>query len=223
MASIKPSGWRGWGPGTIGALVVIAALGTSGVAIGGTNDSGLHVGASGGAPAVRRGVATRVPAWLTLTGTSVGPVPLGATAGDVVPFLEASLGPVAGVDRQHLEGVQEPSCFDGNELAAYKWRGATFTFVGDAGTPFAGYTLFDFRVDGTAASDAVLGFQSTRGARVGDSVGRWRALHPDATFFPAESDFSAPSIVLSDALIAVADPSGARIISLTTVPPNFCE
>ncbi len=203
-------------------LVIVAAagFGTSGVVLGELGAGGITRSAVVKESAVRLGTE---PIAVTVTGTQVGPVDLGQSSEDVVPYFEHLLREVASVDLQRLDSPAPQGCFGGTELAIFEWTGVTLIFVGNSATPLEDYTFFDFRLDGRAVSDALLGFESSGGARVGDTLERWQALHPDATYFPGESDLIGPTLSLVDGLIALVDPEIGRVTSMSAVSPIFCE
>ena len=202
----------------VAAVFVCAGLAMSGVVASAAVGSDIRRAATTSERVVRLGTLT-----LTVTGTQVGPVRRGQTSAEVVPFFEDLLGPVESITTTVALPLIQQRCFSGEVLAIFEWRGAGFVFVGDTATPMDDYTLFDFRFDEGAVSGQLTGLQSSGGARVGDTTGRWRALHTDARYFAGEPDLIGPSVVLADGLHALADPTTGRVVSISAVSPIFCE
>ena len=209
---------RQWRAAT--AIVVLAVLAPSEVVLGESATAGIGSGAVATEPATRLGV---VPAAVGVTGTRVGPIRLGQTPTVVVAYFEGLLGAAPSVDVLRLDSAVLRGCFGGTRVAVYEWAGVRLVFVGDSSTTVGEYTLFDFRLDGRATSNGLQGFESSRGARIGDPLDRWNELHPDATYVPEESDVIGPTLTLGDGLIALVDPATGRVTSVSAVSPVFCE
>ena len=160
---------------------------------------------------------------VTVTGERVGPAALGTPSARVVPFFQSLLGAPGDVELVRLDSRLQQDCFGGTQLAVVEWPGVTLIFVGDSGTPTETFTLFDFRLDRRAGTDVVERLESSAGARLGDTSERWQALHPDATYRPAEPGLIDPSLSLEDGLLALIDPATDRVESVTAVSPVFCE
>ena len=145
---------------------------------------------------------------------------IGQPSDIVIPLIERRLGPAESIVRRHLDNLVVQSCFGGTELIVAEWPGLSLTFVGDEETDPTIESWFSFSVFDTAGRER---FQTTNGARVGDTVERWLALHPDGDFFEGEPDLTDPSIYLPDGLIAVVDPETNTVRTLQTVSQLFCE
>jgi peptidoglycan hydrolase-like protein with peptidoglycan-binding domain len=164
----------------------------------------------------------RISAPLTVTGSSLGDAPIGQSADEVIAYLTEALGPPDRDERADIAFPTFSNCRNW-QPRTLSWSDLTVTiarFDPRTNTPTAEPVLFGFE-----ARSQLVPVRTTAGAKVGENVDDWTAVHPNAEVdLIGPVDWIGPIITLDDGLIGYLDTSnGNRVTSVASSLTPVCD